>query len=294
MGEFIKDFIENYFKGIVSLLVLFFILDILVFSQIFSIVSNKNKLSIYFLPVGQGDSELAVLPGGAKVLIDGGPPDSLVLDNLDKILSPRDRYLDLIILTHPQQDHFGGLVEVLRRYKVGAFIWNGETGNNEGLNDLLDTTNIYKIPNIILVAGDEIKYKESQLKVLWPRIVNGGIEDINEDVIVLALESTGIKALFTADAGENTEAEIKNSYVGPIDILKVGHHGSKFSSSNEFLNAFKPKIAVIEVGKNNYGHPTMEALNRLADVGARVFRTDKDGLMKLESSINALRILKIE
>jgi beta-lactamase superfamily II metal-dependent hydrolase len=245
--------------------------------------------------VGQGDSELVILPGDVKLLIDGGPPDSLVLKNLDKILSPRDRYIDLVISTHPQQDHFGGLIEVLKRYKVGAFIWNGEIGTNPAMKDLLEIIKENSIPLVMLSAGDRIIYDGSEANVLSP--ISGGKIDINEDALVLALLSEGMRTLFTSDVGEKTEKRIitdmADSVDKKIDILKVGHHGSRFSSSVRFLNALKPKVAVIEVGKNSYGHPTPEVLNRLADIGAQVFRTDQDGLIKFEPSGKMFKIFKI-
>ncbi len=291
MSEYAKKFIEGNFKKIVFFLSLFFILDILVLWQVNGGDEVNNKLSLYFLPVGQGDSELAVLPGGAKLLIDGGPPDSLVLKSLDKILSPRDRYIDLVISTHPQQDHFGGLVEVLKRYRVGAFIWNGEMGTNPAMNDLIKVIKENNVPLVTLSAGDKIIYGKSDMDVLSP--VVGGKTDINEDALVLALQSSGTKTLFTSDVGAKTEAGILNYYAEPIDILKIGHHGSKNSSSAKFLSVLKPKAAVIEVGKNTYGHPTPEVLNRLADIGAQVFRTDQDGLLKFEPIVGALQIFRI-
>jgi competence protein ComEC len=144
---------------------------------------------------------------------------------------------------------------------------------------------------VTLVAGDKIIYGESETDVLSP--VSGVKVDINEDALVLALQSGDTKTLFTSDVGAKTETSILNSYAGPIDILKVGHHGSKFSSSANFLNILRPKVAVIEVGKNSYGHPTPEVLNRLADIGAQIFRTDQDGLIKFEPAGGALKIFKV-
>lgn len=293
MIDFIYKLINERFKKIIFCLALFFILDVLVFWQIAG-ASGIKSASLYFLPVGQGDSELAILPGGAKMLIDGGPPDPLVLENLDKIFLSRDRYIDVVILSHPQQDHFGGLVEILKRYRVGVFIWNGEIGTNPAMKSLLDVVRNRKVPAIVLSAGDGIKYGGSRADVLWPMRSNGVNTDVNEDALMFILKSGGMKTLFTGDAGEETEARILSFLPGPVDVLKVGHHGSKFSSSEKFLSAVRPKVAVIEVGKNTYGHPTAEALNRLGSAGARVFRTDRDGLIKLESSIGALRIMKME
>ena len=296
MSEFAYKFIEGNFKKVVLVLSLFFIIDTLVLLEIGS-GSTSGKLSLYFLPVGQGDSELAVLPGEAKILVDGGPPDALVLNDLDKILSPRDRYIDIVALSHEELDHFGGLIEVLKRYKVGIFVWNGVPKDTQAARDLERVIKEEKIPTVALAAGDSIRQEENEVKVLWPLL--GAKEDkgsLNETALVLELESQGVRALYTGDIGTETEKRIvaDNPDISDnIDILKVGHHGSKFSSSANLLDAIKPKVSVIEVGKNSYGHPTADALGRLADVGSEIFRTDKDGLLKFEPIAGALQIFKV-
>lgn len=294
MIEFARKLIEENFKKAVFYLALFFVLDILVFWQIADGASENRKLSVYFLPVGQGDSEFIELPGGVKILIDGGPPDALVLKNLDKILSPRDRYLDIVALSHVQLDHFGGLIEVLKRYDVGVFVWNGVPGETTAADYLMEVIKEKNISLISLAAGDVIRYDGSDVKVLWPLSADAIKTNLNETALVLELESNGKRALFTGDIGVKTENRIIADNLDKIDILKVGHHGSKFSSSANFLNALKPKAAIIEVGKNSYGHPTPEVLNRLADIGAQIFRTDRDGLIKFEPTGEALKIFKIE
>lgn len=295
--KFSRNFIGNNFKKTVFWLGLFFVLDIIVFWQITGSAAAEDKLSLYFLPVGQGDSELAILPSGVKILIDGGPADSLVLGNLDKILSPRDRYIDLVALSHAQLDHFGGLIEILKRYRVGAFLWNGIPGETKAAENLMQVIKERNVPLVVLAAGDRVKNGESEVNVLWPYPAREGAKiNLNESALVLALESKNERALFTGDIGEKTERRIITDMTDKtdrIDILKVGHHGSKFSSSANFLEATQPKVAVIEVGKNSYGHPTQDVLNRLAEIGARIFRTDKDGLIKLESVGNGLKIFKI-
>ena len=235
MKEFVRKLIENNFGKIVFWLALFFILDILVFRQIGADVLEKDKLSLYFLPVGQGDSELLSLPGGVKVLVDGGPPDALVLKNLDKILSPRDRYIDIVALSHAELDHFGGLIEVLKRYRVGVFIWNGVPKNTSAAKGLMKMIKDKNISLISLAAGDAILYGISDIKVLWPpeNTVASG-ESLNETALVFGLESKNTRALFTGDMGEKTENKIMADLANGVDILKVGHHGSKFSSSASF------------------------------------------------------------
>ncbi len=293
--EFGRNFIGNNFKKTVFWLALFFVLDIIVFWQIAGGAGADDKLSLYFLPVGQGDSELAILPSGVKILIDGGPPNSLVLKNLDRILSPRDRYIDMIVLSHAQLDHFGGLIEVLRRYRVGVFLWNGIPGETRAAENLMRVIEERNVPLVSLAAGDRVRNGESEIDVLWPLSVREGAKvDLNESALVLALESRNERALFTGDIGEKTENRILADMTDRIDILKVGHHGSKFSSSANFFEAIQPKVAVIEVGKNSYGHPTPEVLSRLAEAGAKIFRTDQDGLLKFESVGKVIQIFKIQ
>ena len=294
MIDFAFELIERNFKVLIFWLALFFALDLLVYWQIAGGFGAEGKLALYFLPVGQGDSELAVFPSGAKMLVDGGPPDALVLNALDKIFSPRDRYIDIVALSHEELDHFGGLIEVLKRYKVGVFVWNGIPKDTQAAGELEKTIKEMNVPAVTLAAGDEIKQEGSEVKVLWPPAgakENNG--SLNETALVLELESQGVRALYTGDAGTETEGNIADSIDGPIDILKVGHHGSKFSSSASFLDAIKPKVSVIEVGKNSYGHPTADALGRLADAGSEIFRTDKDGLIEFQPIAGALQIFKI-
>src|SRR3989344_4806409 len=115
-------------------------------------------LNVYFLDVGQGDSTLTVLPGGVKILTDGGP-DKSVLSGLGKTLSPTDRYIDLVILSHPELDHFTGLISVLERYRVGAFIWNGRERDNDSWRELQAVLESKDVPVIVLGDNDKIIYK---------------------------------------------------------------------------------------------------------------------------------------
>lgn len=239
-----------------------------------------DNLKIYFLDVGQGDSQLVVLPGGVKILIDGGPNAS-VIEQLDKILPFYQRYIDLVILTHPQKDHLGGLAEILRRRRIGLFISNGQKSSISAYQELEKTLKDFEVPAISLLASDKIKYQSSVLSILWPpaKLVS---KNINDYAIVGLLESSRIKALFTSDISSDQEKNLIEKYNLNLDILKVAHHGSKFSSSWEFLKKSLPEIAVIEVGKNSYGHPTEEVLSRLASIGAKILRTDQFGTIKLE------------
>ncbi len=253
-------------------------LDFLIWYQIVSAVSIDKNLKLEFLDVDQGDSELVMLPGGVKVLIDGGPPNGKLIEQLAKILPPTDRYIDLVLVSHPQLDHFGGLIEVLKRYQIGAFLWNGRNGEVSAWDELRKVIKDNKIQLVVLTAGDKISYAESRFDILSPTAEFLNSKELNDTALVAELSSKNSKTLFTGDIGFNVEKKLP---VSDIDILKVAHHGSKYSSGADFLKAFKPEIAVIEVGKNTYGHPTKETLTRLENAGAKVLRTDQGGNVEL-------------
>lgn len=291
-----KDLIGKiWFKQknkIVLTLILLVILDILVFWQIKNLVSLNKPLEIYFLKVGQGDSELIKLSGKVKILIDGGPANNQILENLNQILSPFDRYLDLVILSHPQSDHFGGLIEVLKRYQVGAFIYNGRDNPIPAFEELKKIIAENKIQTIVLIGGDKIHYQDNQFNILLPDLSLLQSKELNDTALVGELKNSNFKALFTGDISSKIEKKLITFYHSTIDVLKVSHHGSKFSSSAEFLNALRPKVAVIEVGKNSYGHPTKDVLERLKAVGAKILRTDQEGLVELLIDGQKIRIFQ--
>ncbi|OGY62251.1 MAG: hypothetical protein A2745_01820 [Candidatus Harrisonbacteria bacterium RIFCSPHIGHO2_01_FULL_44_13] len=262
--------------------------DIFIWSAIFSGAPAENP-EFYFLDVGQGDSELVVLPGNVKLLIDGGP-DSKVLSSLSDILSPADRHIDLVILTHPQLDHFGGLIDVVRNYQIGAFVSNGRKSPIGAYKDLRESLIKNNIPYVALSESDRIKYKDYVFEILSPSQSNLLSRELNDTALVMLLKSSNLTALYTGDAGFNIENELMKKYDLNVDILKVGHHGSKYASSMEFLNKVSPKISAIGVGKNSYGHPTKETLSRLADIGSQIFRTDKDGTIKVAVESESIKV----
>lgn len=279
--------IKNWIILLIFFLVIF---DIFVWLQIVFGGPNKN-LEVYFLDVGQGDSELVILPNGPKVLIDGGP-NNKAIEELASVLRPTDRYLDLIILSHPQTDHFTGLIDVLKRYQVGAFIFNGQNGLANSWSDLIKIIQENKIPVVVLAAGDKIHYLDNQFYFLWPEKNSINNLNLNEAALVPLLQSRNSKILFTGDISSKIEDRLIQRYELDVDVLKVSHHGSKYSSSEKFLIKTSPKISVIQVGKNSYGHPTQEVLNKLALVGSQIFRTDKDGMIKLIIKNQQINVFK--
>ena len=282
-------FNRNHLILFVIFLIIF---DFFVWSQIVSGVNEQNNdLEVYFLDVGQGDSELINLPNDVQVLMDGGP-DNKILEELSSILPPTDRYIDLVVLSHPQYDHFAGLIEVLKRYEIGAFLYNGREGTAKAFEDLKRTIEKNKIPTIILTQGDKIKYQENQFDVFSPSKNFISSKELNDTTLVIKLTGENSKILFTGDIGFKVENYLTENFNIDSDVLKVGHHGSKYSSGKKFLEAVNPKIAIIEVGKNTYGHPTSQTLNGLASIGSQIFRTDQSGTIKLVINGEKINIFK--
>ncbi len=243
---------------------------------------DREAAAIFFFDVGQGDASLIALPGGVEVLVDGGPPNGRVMSELAEALRPTDRYLDLVVMTHPELDHFGGLIEALDSYEVGAFIANGRAGKAAAYRDLRAVLGKRKVPELILGEGDSIRYRDSTFSFLAPNTDEARSKAVNDSSIVFMFENAGWRALFTGDIGAAVERRIAGDYALSAHLLKVSHHGSKFSSSDAFVREVSPDIAAIGVGKNSYGHPTPEALGRLARAGGVVLRTDRDGTLSVE------------
>jgi competence protein ComEC len=254
-------------------------LDIFCWFSVVSVRSNSDARA-YFLDVGQGDSELMVFPDGITMMTDAGPTDA-VLGSLEKALSGK-RYIDLALITHPQADHFGGYNYILDHYTVGAFLYNGRD-DDPGVAAWADLKNkiaAKHIPFITLAAGDSVRYVDNEVDILSPNPEFRTSAELNDTGLVEMIKTAHFRAFFTADIGFNVEnwlvLNIKNLHA---DILKVPHHGSKYSSGDALLRAVDPSVAVIEVGaKNVYGHPGAATLARLASsTHAAVFRTDQNG-----------------
>jgi len=285
----VNAFFEKHKNKFLIIIAAMVVLDFLVWLEISGVARAGENLEINFLDVGQGDGSLVTLPGGVQVMVDGGPPNGRTLEELGRILERGDRYIDLVILSHPQLDHFGGLVDVLRRYEVGVVAWNGLEGTSAAFEDFQEAIRERNIREVVLRAGDKIYYGENEFAVLSPGFKELRAKDLNDTSVVLELKSKNSRTLFTGDISSAIENSLS---VGDLDILKVAHHGSRFSSSIDFLNALKPEVAVIEVGKNSYGHPTSRVLDSLENIGTKVFRTDSDGTIRFEIDGENIRIFK--
>ncbi|MBI2035153.1 MAG: MBL fold metallo-hydrolase [Candidatus Liptonbacteria bacterium] len=267
------------------------IFDALLWVRIFN--GTSGNLQEFFLNVGQGDSHLINLPSGVQVLIDGGP-DGRVLGELSKVLASTDRYIDLVMLTHADLDHIGGLPDVLKRYRVGAFIFNGRSGENSTWQELVRVLEDRNIPIVVVQEGDKIINGNDELKILSPGKDIMWSAAPNDACIVSELVSKNSKTLFACDIAFTTENYILEKYDLNADILKVAHHGSKFATSKEFLAEVTPNISVIQVGKNRYGHPTANVLDNLKLAGGSFYRNDLDGTVTLEIDGQNIKVIPLK
>jgi competence protein ComEC len=240
-----------------------------------------NNVHVTFLDVGQGDAIL-IEKGNHQVLIDGGPAPQPVIVEMSKKMPFWDRKLDMVVLTHPDSDHLTGLVEVLKRYRVGAVI-SANLSDDSPLFVEWEKTVESKGNSIRKVfSGQDISIGEDvTLSVLNPSSDGVSSSDANNNCVVLRLDVGGVSFLLTVDLGTDGETElIADRAMLQANVLKVGHHGSSTSTGEAFLSVVDPSIAVISVGKdNNYGHPNQEVLARLTDrLGASsIYRTDELG-----------------
>lgn len=238
----------------------------------------RADLSVTFFDVGQGDGALVTSPTGKRVLIDGGPPPAGP-QLVQKLQRRGVQSLDMILLTHPHLDHLGGLEQVVRALPVRLFMDSGFPHPSPAYSALLAALQARGVPLRQASAGRKIDLGDgATLQLLGPPspYLSGTRSDVNANSVVALLTWRGARALLTGDSEPETEAWLQQQGAIPqAELLKVAHHGGRFSSTAPFLRAVAPKLAVISVAAHNdYGHPTPAALSRLAAVGARVYRTD--------------------
>ena len=249
-----------------------------------------------FLSVGQGDAELIQTPAG-NILIDAGPGNK-ILEQLSSSLPFYDRTIDLVIISHPNKDHYYGLKYLLQRYRVRAVMMNNWNYSSPTFQKIVRLLQKEKV--ILLQGYRGIRIRSSStvpfhLTLLYPPQADFSPSDINQASIIANLIIKNNQFLFTGDTTAKEEKLILSDLqLKPVRVLKVAHHGSKTSSSLEFLSRYKPQFSVIEVGKNNYDLPNIETLRRLYKVSSRVWRTDIDGIVKFFISPDGkMRIIQL-
>ena len=265
----------------------------------FPSIWHRGEMELTVLDVGQGDSLFLVSPGGTTLLIDGGGAfggfpghaEHLGVDPGEEAVSPYlwsrgFKRLDFVAVTHGHQDHLGGLTAVLQNFRVGTLMIGREVGG-PALAKLERLARERGVATVHEVRGEQLHWDGAEGDVLWPE---AGTDDLkvapkNNDSIVMRWELGGTAFMLPGDAEKQAEREILSENAeGNLraDVLKIGHHGSKNSTTEEFLTAVHPHLAVISAGENNpYGHPSPELLERLENAGVRTLRTDRDGAVHI-------------
>jgi competence protein ComEC len=256
-------------------------------------LSRHKALEVSFFDVGQGDSIFIQTPQRQQILIDGGP-SSAILQKLAGEMPFYDSTIDLVVLTHPEKDHMAGLLDVLKRYRVENILWTGIVRDTAEFKEWQKRVAEEKANVIIAEAGQKITASKATLEILHPLENLSGREfkDSNDTSVVARLVFGNNSFLFTGDLLKSGEKKIMDSgVVLDSDVLKVGHHGSKTSTSQDFVEKISPAIAVISLSKNNsYGHPHQEVLDILGNYGINILRTDEIGNVKIISDGVNLKI----
>jgi len=258
---------------------------ILVWAVVFT--SPDDNMHVTFLDVGQGDSILIQMPNGQDIIIDGGPDLQKINLELSERLPFWDRTIDFVVCTQPQADHVTGLVEVLQRYKVKQVLEPGVSYNSSIYREWLNCVEDKGIEYNIARAGQEIDSGSGiKLEVLNPPqdLFEETSHDVDNNGVVLKLTWGKVSFLFTADIREEAEFELIGQRANlQSTVLKIAHHGSSTSTSQQFLTAVDPELVVICVGADNpFGHPSPEVMSRLIEgVGEdNIYRTDEDGAIE--------------
>lgn len=246
---------------------------------------SSRYLEIHVLDVGQGDAIFIETPDGVQVLIDGGP-DSGVLRELGKHMRVDDRTIDMVVSTHPDQDHIGGLIDVLERYTVSSILLTEHEGDGTAASTYRRLVDAEGATIVFARRGQVFELGASTtLSVLFPESDVRGMES-NTSSIVLQLHYGDTTYLFTGDAPKAIEEYLvlRDGEYLQSDVLKVGHHGSRTSTSESFLQEVSPTFAIISAGADNrYGHPHVEVTDLLFNHGVEVLQTAEEGTISFQS-----------
>lgn len=266
-----------------------------------------GKLHMTICNVGQGDAIYIRFPDGRDMLVDGGPDDSVV-SCLGRHMPFWDRSIDIVVLTHPEKDHLQGLLTVMDRFRIGRMLRSDVANISDGFTVFQERIRAHAIPVRIVRLGERIQIGASHIAVMWPsqdqtlamRPANGSdaasvlgasSDHRNDGSVVLWVRYGSFDAWLSGDADTRIEAKYRGHSLSDrtIEVLKVPHHGSATGMSKDYLDWLNPKLAVISVGRNTYGHPSPDIMSMLAEKGVRVLRTDRHGDVEIISDGKAWR-----
>jgi len=256
--------------------------------------NGTQDVTLHFLDVGQGDGALVRTPGGHWVMIDAGPIGERN-DAGRRVVAPflaREgvRALTVVVVSHAHADHLGGVPSVLARMGVREVVEPGLVTPDPAYARFLTQLDSAQIPWHPGRTGERFVIDGVSFTVLHPAATwEGWGEDLNEDSLVLLVEYGAFQVLFAGDAGLRAEADMRGR-VQRVDLLKVGHHGSRRSTGDEWLDSLAPKVGIISVGRNDYGHPAPETLRRLAAHDVELRRTDQDGTITVTTDGRTMTI----
>lgn len=263
-----------------KLLIVCLSLIFLVLLSIFLLFQKKKYLKVVILDVGQGSGAYIKSPEGYEILLDSGETNK-TLRSLSKFRPVWDRHINLLVGSHPDKDHIGMFPEIIKRYVVDGYVHSGKQGGAGPQQVILELLEQKNIPELLFDAGSRIELSRGLLlTVLHPDLSETQDLSDNEGSLVILLEYGSRKFLFMGDVSEKIERELIRRYgeLLDVDVLVLGHHGSKTSSSEEFLRHTTPLYGVISSGLDNrYGHPHDVVLDHLQREGIGILRTDEVG-----------------
>ena len=261
-------------------------------------VRGDGRLHVTFIDVGQGDAALLTFPRGGTLLVDGGGLANSSFDLGDRVVGSVLRHsgirrLDVAALTHGDADHIGGLPSIVREFRPRD-VWEGIRVPRSGpLQTLRDAAAAAGARWTSVQTNDRVAIDGVEVVVRHPPIPDWERQDVrNDDSIVLELLWRDVSIVLTGDIGREIERAIAPQFgQAGIRILKVPHHGSRTSSSSAFLDYLMPRVAVVSVGRNNtFGHPAPDVLKRYHDIGAQIFRTDRDGAVSVTTDGYSVKV----
>lgn len=297
-----KKIIKNKKINLLNVLVFIFALIYIIFgtdvikdiknnvASVSNVTNNSENvnLEVYFLDVGQADSILIKLEDEYMLIDAGNNEDGVKLVNYFNELGIKE--FKYVFGTHPHEDHIGGMDDIINNFKIDNYYMPDKITTTKTFEDVLDALINNNLQYTILEKGDEFNLSSANFKVIY---AGDETNDINDSSIVLKLTYGNNSFLLTGDATSNVEKTLLN-YNIKSDVLKVAHHGSNYSSTDEFLDVVSPKYAVISVGKNNsYNHPSNSTLKKLNDRNIKLYRTDLDGTIKFISDGENITITTI-